>query len=281
VIGSPDTPGELGDFITSIDEDLAGLYHARLGSDFALPLPTEIDGSVALVLMASGLGTIAEGWSIAVSEPSRFPFLKRREGMLPIPTDLGATVLVEVLKTVGTTVADGLTKALGRKISAVMRRADPEKSTEPVEPALLRVKQAAIALEASSGSSKALVEAVSALGPIARRGLIEHSDAKGVLVLEDARLKGISEAGADIEPQDFADTLKVLSAVCDALLKCETRELRRREIEAVLVQLRASQREVHDLQVRMRAGEQADAEIARLENRVRRIFGSLRDFTAS
>jgi len=201
--------------------------------------------------------------------------------MLPIPADLGATVLVEVLKTVGTTVAEGLTKALGRKISAVMRKAAPEEPTDSVEPALLQVKKAAIALESSSGSSKALVEAVSALGPIARRGLVEHSDAKGVLVLEDARLKGISEAGADIEPQDFADTLKVLSVVCDALLRSEKRELRRREIEAVLVQLRASQRAVHDLQVRMRAGEQADAEIARLENRVRRIFGSLRDFAAN
>ena len=277
VVGAPDSPGEIGAFVAGLDADISGLYQARLDKDFSMPIPIKKLISPGVVLMASGLGEIAEAWDKACADQERFPFLKKDKEHVLMPIDITTTVLVHVLKSVSGKVAKGLTSELGRLIKERLKQSP--RSADSLSATLSRL--GSTLGRTSDDASLNIHDVIEDLETPVRRELLELSDASGVLQIEQARIEALIESGVGIEPQDFHDSFGVLILMCDQITQNpDLREIYRRDIETHRTRLRTQQRKAHDLQTRLRVGDTVDGEIADLETQVHRSLTSLRNLIA-
>ncbi len=217
VLGSPDSPGEVGEFVASIDRDLASVYQARLEEDFSLPIPAKHGDKDILVLLGSGLRCIHESWVMALQDNNQFPFLQQRK--MAMPFDILSTVFGSIIGKTTERAMDMVATHLATRIKK--RTAENEKSSGKVEAAIVTIRQAS----ESQGSIESAEERLATLLSRAqRRELIQLSQPVGVVSLVQDRLDEIRAAGSDVEPIDFNDVYQVLIVVADSIV--EQQELR-------------------------------------------------------
>jgi hypothetical protein len=106
VLGAPDTPEGIGEYLSSIEPDLTKLYQLRMGENFCLSVVRTAKKGKIVILAGSGLGGVIEAW---------LHFLKDNESDLQgVPNVLeqvfGSTILMSIMQKasgkVGTVLAE-------------------------------------------------------------------------------------------------------------------------------------------------------------------------------
>lgn len=268
-IGSPDSPGEMGQIIGSLDPDLIQTYQSCLFSDFAMPFRAIIYGQIVVVTLASGLGAIPDSWTKAMASQYQFPELAQRmEDSLMELTILTST-LSHVLKKLGERATNSLIDKISEAISKRSSSDDGE-SKQPMKSQALR--QYSAQLKSGTGD-EALSTLRDNLSKPQFRAFIEIANIHGFTELLDMELQQLTQKIPDVQPSDYMDILEIMVHICDFLRKGDG--LRYNDIKRLNIfqtQINLQRNNLSLINDKMAAAASAEEQLYSVDVKIRTLF---------
>lgn len=268
-IGSPDSPGEMGQIIGLLDPDLTQTYQSRLYSDFAMPFRAIIDGQIVIVTLASGLGAIPDSWTKAMASRYQFPELAQKMEDSMMELTILTSTLSHILKKLG----ERATNSLIDKISnAISKRSsfDNEESKQPMKSQALR--QYSVQLK-SGTDDEALSTLKDNLSKPQFRAFIEIANLNGFTELLDMELQQLTQKVPDVQPSDYMDILEIMVNICDFLRKGDG--LRHNDIKRLNIfqtQINLQRDNLSLINDKMAAAESVEEKLYSADARIRTLF---------